>query len=258
MLEIILIALLLFLILTFFYKQAICEFRINQIEWTQKEELGTLLSEKVPLVVRSLPPATFWTHEDALVRPCFQQIPIFQETTLTDWISTANAQSVCPWKYPQAETIAQAAGVPIWAQKWMNPVVVSPFMTWWLTPRYHCWAGNVGLRKTFATWTCLFPVDGALVVTIMPENVEASLPSAWAGCFPGQLTAKDTPFVGDLKFIDVILRPGSCLFLPAHWFVSWVSKEDSGSKVPMACTISYHTPISLLAFHASQRRGGGA
>jgi hypothetical protein len=127
MLEIILILLLLFLILTFFYKQAICEFRINQIEWSQKEELTSLLSEKVPLVVRSLPSATFWTREDALVRPCFQHIPIFQETTLKDWISSATTQSVCPWKYPQAETIAQASGVQVWAQKWMNPVIISPF-----------------------------------------------------------------------------------------------------------------------------------
>jgi putative transposase len=35
------------LILTFFYKQAICEFRINQIEWSQKENLYTLLHEKI-------------------------------------------------------------------------------------------------------------------------------------------------------------------------------------------------------------------
>ena len=250
MLEIILILLVLFLILTFFYKQAVCEFRINQIEWSQKGELTTLLSEKVPLVVRSLPTATFWTHDDVLARPCFQNIPIFRETTLTDWIATSDAESVCPWKYPQAETVAQASGVQVWAQKWVNPVVIHPLLGWWMTPRYHCWAGNVGLRKTFATWTCVFPVDGEIVVTVMSEQVESSLPSAWVGCFPGALTAKDTPFVGDLKFVDIILRPGNCLFMPAHWFVSWKGAEE-GKAAPMVCTISYHTPISLLAFHAS-------
>ena len=51
MLEIILIIGVLFIILTFFYKQAICEFRINQIEWTQKDNVSSLLNEKVPLVV---------------------------------------------------------------------------------------------------------------------------------------------------------------------------------------------------------------
>ncbi len=151
MLEIVLILLVLFLILTFFYKQAVCEFRINQMEWSQKGELTSLLSEKVPLVVRSLPSATFWTRDDVLARPCFQNIPIFRETTLVDWITTANADSVCPWKYPQAETVAQASGIQVWAQKWVNPAVIHPLLKWWMTPRYHCRADIMGLRKTFAT-----------------------------------------------------------------------------------------------------------
>jgi hypothetical protein len=250
MLEILLIVGVLFLIFTFFYKQAVCEFRINQAEWTQKEKIPDLLGEKIPLVVRSIPTASFWTQQDVLERPCFENIPIFRETSLTNWLTTSDANSVCPWKYPQAETIAQASGLKIWAEKWMNPSIIHPFLKWWISPKYHCWAGKVGLRKTFATWTCLFPVDGELTVTIMPENVESSLPSNWPGCFPSELTAKDTPFVNDLKFIDIILRPGNCLFMPAHWFVSWTPTESS-EKSPMACTISYHTPISLLAFHAS-------
>ena len=249
MLEILLLLGVIFLILTFFYKQAICEFRINQLEWSQRDNVSSLLREKVPLVLRSIPAASFWTHDDLLHRECYQNIPVFQETSLVEWIQQANAQSVCPWKYQQAETIAAASGMAIWAKKWFHPMIMNPFLKLWMTPRYHCWAGNMGLRKTFATWTCLFPVDGEILVSILTEAVEPSLPSKWVGCFPSQLTAKDTPFVADVKYIDIVLRPGSCLFMPAHWFVSWTSMESK--VVPMACTISYHTPISLLAFHAS-------
>jgi hypothetical protein len=219
------------------------------MEWSQKEKLSELLGEKIPLVVRSIPLATFWTHDDVVTRTCFQNIPIFKETSLVQWISSSTPELTCPWKYSQAETIANVSGLKIWAQKYINPTVISPFLRWWMNPKYHCWAGNVGLRKTTATWTCLFPVDGEIVVTIMSELVESSLPSNWVGCFPATLTNKDTPFVGDLKFIDIILRPGNCLFMPAHWFVSWTSEHSD--KTPMVCTISYHTPISLLAFHAS-------
>lgn len=250
MLEAILIFVILFLILTFFYKQAVCEFRINQIEWSQKDNLTPLLNEKVPLVIRSIPSATFWTHGDVAVRPCFKDIPIFRETNLVDWVNASTPDSICPWKYSQAETIGSVSGINIWAQKWMNSMIINPFLKFWMRPKYHCWAGNVGLRKLFATWTCLFPVDGEIVVTIMSENMETSLPANWVGCFPYSLTVKDTPFVGDLKFIDIILRPGNCLFMPAHWFVSWTGTEKS-DRTPMACTISYHTPISLLAFNAS-------
>lgn len=248
MLEFILIIGIIFLILTFFYKQAICEFRINQIEWTQKDTVRSLLNEKVPLVIRTIPSAAFWTHEDVFNRSCFTDIPIFQETTLPNWIETGSSESVCPWKYEQASIIANVSGINIWADKWINPLIINPLMKFWMFPKYHCWAGNVGLRKTYATWTCLFAVDGEITLTIMPETVQTALPANWVGCFPSSLTTKDTPFVGDLKFIDIILRPGNSIFIPAHWFVSWVANSD---KIPMVCSISYHTPISLLAFNTT-------
>ena len=50
-----------------------------------------------------------------------------------------------------------------------------------------------------------------------------------------------------LKFIDIILRPGNCVFMPAHWFVSWTT-TSTATNTPMVCSISYHTPISFLAF----------
>lgn len=262
MFEIILIIAVLFLILTFFYKQAVCEFRINQVEWAKqitlqkqshaqsnKSQIRELLGEKVPLVIRGIPSASFWTHTDVASRLCFAEIPVFQDMSLTEWMGTNSQQVVCPWKYPQAEAIAKESGIAVWAKKWLSPVIIHPLLTLWLTPSYHCWAGAVGLRKTFATWTCLFPVDGEIAVTIMPETVESSLPPHWRNCFVKDLTAKDTPFLSDLKYMDVILRPGTCLFMPPHWFVSWTSLDNT--SLPMACTISYHTPISSLAFHAS-------
>jgi hypothetical protein len=250
MLDVLLVLGVLFIILTFFYKQAVCEFRINQMEWSQKEELTTLLHEKIPLVVRGIPSATFWSVDDVLTRPCFSNIPIFQEISLVEWVSQANSSSICPWKYKQAETIASVSGMSVWATKWLHPIIVPRFLKWWWYPRYHCWAGNVGLRKTIATWTCLFPVDGEIIVSIMSENVENTLPFPWVDTFPSEYTSKDTPFVADIKFIDIIVRPGNCLFMPAHWFVSWKSK-NTDRTLPMVGTISYHTPISLLAFQAS-------
>jgi hypothetical protein len=252
MLEIILIFCLVILILTFFYKQAVCEFRINQIEWAQKDTIGKLLGEKIPLVVRGIPSASFWSHQDVSVRPVYNNIPIFKDLGLSDWLQSTPPYTLCPWSYSQAETIAKVSGINVWATKWINSFIINPLMKFWMKPYYHCWAGNIGLRKTYATWTCLFPVDGEINVTIMPENSESVLPAAWKNCFPGTLTTSDTPFVADIKFIDIILRPGNCLFMPAHWFVSWTG-TDKSEKPVMACTISYHTPISYMAFKMGTR-----
>ena len=55
----------------------------------------------------------------------------------------------------------------------------------------------------------------------------------------------------DLKFIDIKLRPGNCLFMPAHWFWSWANSNKESTRPVMTCTISYHSPISNIAFKLS-------
>ena len=105
MLEIILLTSVIILILTFFYKQALCEFRINQIEWSQKSHIPKLIGEKLPLVVRSIPISSFWTHEDVLTRPAYDHIPVFNEMTLSEWMKSVRT-ATCPWRYTQAERIA--------------------------------------------------------------------------------------------------------------------------------------------------------
>ena len=247
MLEVLVIMGVILLILTFFYKQAVCEFRMNQMEWTQKDQIRPLLQESVPLVIRGVPPLSCWTRDDVMTRDCYADLQLFQEMSLVEWMKSAIPESGCPWKYAQAQQIARISGLSVWAAKTINPVIISPAKRAWWWPRYHCWAGKMGLQRTYAVWTCILPVDGEIVVSIMPETVESALPTNWVGCVPSELTAKDTPFLADVKYMDVVLRPGHALMMPAHWFVSWTGKKD----IPMVCTVSYHSPISAMAFGAS-------
>lgn len=256
MLEAILVASIIFLIAVFFYKQAMTEFRINQIEWSQKDHLARLRSEKLPIVIRTIPPATFWTQKDVCERSVYDEISVFHEMTLSEWIQTTNHTTVCPWPYSHAEQIAKASGISVWASKWINLSVLG-YQRFWTLPKYHCWAGNRGLHKTMA-WTFLFCTEGAIHVTIMPESMEQFLPAQWIGLFPADISEKDTPFLKDLKYIDVIVRPGTALFMPPHWIMSWIGSEGSpksegseGAASSMVCSISYHTPISYMAFQAS-------
>jgi hypothetical protein len=245
MYDIILIIIVIFLILFFFYRQAVCEFRINQIEWQQKSNMAELISEKCPIVLRSIPTATFWTHEDVTLRDCYSQIPIFKEMTLADWLHASNANTMCQWTDKEAEKIAAVSSLKIWATKWLNPVITNRF----LFPKYYCWAGSKGLQKTTAAWTAIFVTDGEISVSIMPESNEAFLPASWQDRFPFEFTIKDTPFINDLKYIDIILRPGNSLFMPAHWYISWSS---TGEITPMVATIQYHSPVSYIVTQLSK------
>lgn len=247
--EFVFIGCILFVILTLFYKQSVSEFRINQIEWSQHDSSSDLLSEKIPLVIRSCPSTNFWTHEDIQIRSCYQQLLIFQKDTVPHWVQESNHLSICPWKWTEAEVIAEASGIRIWANRWMNPVLIPIPRSLWIYPRYSCWAGNKGLFRVYAVWTCLFSMEEEILVTLMPESMEVYLPEKWRNQFPSLWTQKDTPFVSDLKYVDIIVRPGTCLILPPHWFLSWKSNTQKSAMVSL---ISYHSPMSHMAFNLSK------
>jgi hypothetical protein len=259
MIEIILILILIFLVLTFFYKQAIHEFRLNQIEWSQSDKLPELFSEKVPIILRGRPPTAFCTQEDIHLRSIYSTVPVFQDRTLVDWIVRTDPGTNCPWELEHARLLGQRhiSGLELWSEKILNPLLYkhNPLIRWWLRPFNSCWAGNKGLWKTVAPWTAIFATQGAVVCSIMTEAVESSLPSHWKGVYPGELTAYDTPFVGDLKFIDIVIRPGSVLFMPAHWFLSWKALDEGDNSIcPMVCTVEYHSIVSRFAEWAARRR----
>ena len=228
------------LIMFFFYQQHITEFRINQVEWSQKDHIKDLLSERAPVIIRSLPLLPFWTLQDATQRSSFKHLSIFHKVTLPEWLNTdIDKDRICPWKDSQAEQIA-SLGLSIWAEQ-INPHIKHL----WMFTKYHCWAGQVGLRKMIS-WTCLIPTEQEIIVTIMTPSVTPFLPPKWMGQFPTEWTEKDTPFMKDLKYMDIIIRPGTCIIIPAHWYASW-----TGKGTPMVCMISYHTIMSRIAYQLS-------
>jgi hypothetical protein len=256
MLEFILIGILGFLVLTFFYKQAVCEFRLNQIEWTQKDKLSELFSERVPIIIRGRPPSAFWTQEDVLLRDVYGKVKIFEDRILSDWLITAEPHVECPWKKEHARLLGSKtiSGLGLWAEKTIDPIVqTNPFLKLWIKSVSECWAGEKGLFKTIAPWTAIFVTQGTIVVNIMTESVESSLPPIWSNIFPSRLTHYDTPFISDLKYMDIVLRPGNILFMPAHWFVSWTHAEENEPICPMICSVEYHTPVSRFAEACNKR-----
>jgi hypothetical protein len=261
MLEILFIVVIICLVLTFFYKQAVCEFRLNQIEWEQAgEKMGDLLTEKVPIIVRSRPPTAFWTQEDVHLREVYSTVPIFDNQTIADWIMTATPDTVCPWTREHARILAlrSVSGLEHWVDRALNPIIygANVMVPFWLRPHSYCWAGGKGLWKTVAPWTAMFVSQGAITITIMTDSVASALPDVWEGVFPGALTSYDTPFVSDLKFIDIVLRPNSVLFMPAHWYVSWVAYGEGEDTIcPMVCTVEYHSPVSRFAEWAGGKQG---
>ena len=107
--------------------------------------------------------------------------------------------------------------------------------------------GEKGLRKTTAIYTMIYPTSEPLEVTLLTEHQETYLPKVWRGRFPEVLTIQDTPLVGEIKYINIKVRPGNVLIIPTHWFVSIRAVNREVEKPLLWSWIEIHNPISSLA-----------
>jgi len=241
MLEWIFIVLLSAVILLFFHNQATFEFKVSQIRWDQKDtQLSPLLAERTPLVLHGVPPVAFWTSQDIQRRATYRDVPVFEDQSLVEWFQTATSATACPWSDDHAALLGSVSGLGIWAERELHPAIhTNPLWSAWYRPQSSCWAGSRSLWKSSCRWTVIMPTEGAIRVSILAGSNETtrSLPPSLVGVFPDTLTVYDTPFVADLYPMYILLRQGSCLIMPPHWYMCWQ---------PLTCVVEYHTPVSLL------------
>jgi len=236
-------------ILIFFYRQAVEEFRILQTD--SLEKAMPLLTERSPIVVLPAPqPTPLWTHQD------IQQRPTLGSRMLNSFSHVTLIQALKLETYPLlpalAEDIATQVGLPIWIKQTLLPIFRDS--SWWtpiLTNRTEVMIGAQGLRQTYAYCTALFATDGALAVSLLNESSNAYLPTIWKGKRLRQMTRDDAPLLGQIQYVDVIVRPGSMLLLPPHWKVCWETHEKGPSA--LAVWTEFHHSVSQFAYKVSKR-----
>ena len=101
--------------------------------------------------------------------------------------------------------------------------------------------GRRGLQPMHS-WTAIILNDGIATVSLLHRKTDKFLPAAWRGLHPGELTLAHTPFLDDVKFIDIIVRPGTILLVPPHWRSAIEPTEGTG----LALEVTFHHPMSLL------------
>jgi hypothetical protein len=247
MIEILFLIALLFVVLVLFYRQAINDYTILQIEASKIDELPRLLTERSPVVVRSIGQPKVFLPESLKSNTRLVSYPLAQGFTLANYLSKPTDTSFrMPLKARQQ--LADESGLKVWAQHtWFPKFFSQPIFENLYTMLVEAQVGSQGLRKTTASLTVIYPTSSALEVTLLTEAQQQYLPKAWRGRVPEQLTIQDTPLVGEIKYITVKVRPGTLLCIPTHWFVSvQLSKSDSG-KPCLWSWMEVHTPISRLA-----------
>ena len=223
-----------------FYKQTVQEYKLNQIEWSQRERIPELLEEGTPFVVRSAPLCPVWNATDVGARAVF--------TDLATWVQAAPPTAKMPWHRRMSLQYGKDAVLAPWLEETWLPhtgTLRSTFPA--LFPQeIQAWVGGRGLYPLKAMWSIIFPTEGDIIVTLMSAKEDKYLPVQYFGKSPQEFTNADTPYVSKLKYLDIKLRSGVALFVPAHWKVAWAAADDT-SRIPFVCIYSLHTPISKLA-----------
>jgi hypothetical protein len=246
MIEILVILVVALAVLIVFYRQAIEQYNILQIESTQISELPKLLSERTPIVIRSIGEPKLFKPETLKSNARLLSFPLEPSMNLSSYL--ANPKPIVKLSPKSAQVLANETGLQVWAEHmWFSKFFSN---SWWEivhSLKSEAWIGEKGLRKTTAISTIIYPTSGCLEVTLLTEHQEHCLPKTWRGRFPEQFSVQDTPLVGEIKYITVKVRPGTMLCVPTHWFISVKACEESKGKPLLWSWIEIHNPISRLA-----------
>jgi hypothetical protein len=244
--ETLLVSGILVVILLFFYKQAVNEFRISQTD--SLEKAMPLLQERCPIVVLPAPqPQNLWTRTDIQQRPTLASTPVNGKP-----LKDALTATAFPLKKVTAEALAEKVGLPVWVKQTLLPIYKDA--TWWgplATARTEVTIGAQGLRQTYAYSTLLYATEGALAVSLLNETADPYLPKQWLGKRLRKMTRDDAPLLAQIQYVDVIVRPGSALLIPPHWKVCWETHEAKESA--LAVWTEVHHPVSRFAQHVGTK-----
>jgi len=223
---------------------------ILQAEESQiEQQLSDLLEEQQPLIVRGISPPKGLTKESLSKIPRLAQFSVGGQSLDAilqnpSMLSSANGGPVL--SQDRRELLANELSIKIWADHTWLPRFSSTTWFGWLVGcmRTEVLLGGMGMIKTTAKYTCIMPTEGTYTISIVSRESESFLPTKWMYRYPGTLSPNDTPLVSDLKYMDIVLRPGTMICLPPHFIISMQPKTD---EFAAAAIVEYHEPITLLA-----------
>ena len=261
-LELILLGVILIGVAVLFYRGAVHEFQILQHDWSDELHWTSLLSERAPLVIRDLPTELqgSW-RRTATTRRSW---PVLLEnkdgsvrTPWHDWINTP-VSNVAERTIVNGERLAESAGLPEVVRDWRS----AGFYRWTWLPTS---STSVHLLPPSDT-ACkpLEQISSDCKVFVCTDGTparlwlahEGSIPSDLAkqiqGRNPWTLSSEEFPWIVDIKFIEMRLRPGQAVVLPTHWWIAVKPELPVVSDAPVVAdgcwfwTAELDTPVSWM------------
>lgn len=200
----------------------------------------TLLNDKTPIVVEVgvLP----WRPEVASVSTWAVETDEGTEMPVSVWVSSQEGKGSST-DITNGSALTREMGLDTGLGELDG---ARPF--WWL-PGFH--SMEVGVlrpdEKIGLTWIgaerhwigC--SAGAPLVLWLVHSRYRRFLPGGQVD--PWKLTVADAPWIGRVQFVEVRVRPGWCVGLPAHWGVA--IRPDGADGVSWWWQADQHSPLSL-------------
>lgn len=256
-LELLFLGLLVLALCVLAYRGAVHEFQILQKEYSADMEWSEILSEQLPIVIRNLPRSWLgiWSKQKTENKTWLVTVrdPAGKKfrTTWNHWINTPNKP-----KPLNMDEIRDVSKLKTNLQNWYT----DGFRRWsWLplvsNPCPEIFSNNEvqGVEKTTAEFKAIVATDGRPLELwlahegAIPEKVADEL----LGKNPWIQTTNEIPWIGEVKYIEIKLRPGNTVIIPRHWYYA-VRQEEGDDGDSWFWTADFHTPVSrLVSFFVS-------
>ena len=243
MLEILFLLLLAAVIATFLWYRSFQEFTILQQEYSPTLVMP---DERVPIIIRFIPEQykTMWLS--VLAKQSMLPV-LLRDNTRSILKEYASSPSKSIYHRLTASELAAKFHIHskfkdtmTFLMKWWY-LPVSPVLTpasLWILPKDSC----LGLKRSLAERTVLTTHEGKVTVWLCRETVDMKDILTILDKDPWTLSVKETPFINELQYVEVILRAGNSLVLPPR-SVYGVKADDDAAYISR---IDLHSPLSLF------------
>jgi hypothetical protein len=253
MLEALLVILLILAFFVIAYKGAIHEFQILQKDWKPTIDWSSLLSEQLPLVIRNVEPTWLgsWTRKATASKtwPIQLRKDGLFKGRWNEWLLRPGQPPLTPETLQEISAIVNVP-LPLWEDGGFHRWSWIPAHLTRTTPQVLGPAVIRPVQKTTATTTLLQATDGApLTIWLAHEGaIPAKVVPALLQKDPWSLTAEAVPWISEVKFVEIRLRPGNAIAIPAHWYWAAKSQATVGNMGDGSWfwTAEFQTPISWL------------
>ena len=239
MIEILILISFVFLIYIFFYKQGMQEYSINQLDFSNIDKISNLLYEKNPIIINHVPSIPSLLPQTLLKTPRFANI-------LGNYIEKKDIN--LPHSEEFESFIANESGFHTFGMHmWFSRLHTHPLSEYISSLKTKVCFGSKTLQKTHALYNIIIPIEGKYECSLINSEYEVCLPSAWSSCNNIESITSTTK---QLQYIDVILKPGSILIIPANWY--YLMKDSV--QYSYYGIINYHEPVSIFSEYIENKK----